>query len=36
VAFSKLLINDQTEILQQLNQLLQETRIFAKPMLPAN
>ena len=36
VAFSKLLINDQTEILEQLNQLVRETRIFAKPTLPAN
>src|SRR6266487_320964 len=32
VGFSKLLINDQSEILEQLNQLVRNTPHFAKPM----
>jgi len=36
VGFSKLLINDQTEILEQLNQLVRQTRISAKLKRPAN
>ena len=31
VGFSKLLINDQSEILEQLYQVVRKTRIFAKP-----
>jgi len=31
VGYSKLLINDQSEVLEQLNQIVRQTRSFMKP-----